>query len=58
MVLDHVVAERDDEVGVVDRAGDVVARLQADRVEAVVGVHVDGALRHEGAGDADAGLLA
>ena len=58
VVLDHVEAERDDEVGIVDGQRDAVLRAQADRVQAVIRIHVDTALRHERRYDTDACLVA
>ena len=58
VVLHHVVAQRDHQVGGIDGTGDEVLRSKANGVEAVVGVPVDAALGHEGAHDTDAGDLA
>ena len=58
VVLDHVVAERDDEVGRVECAGHDVLGLQADGEQTVVVVHVDRTLGHHRVRDADAGAFA
>ena len=57
VVLDHVVAERDHQVGLLDGPYGVVPGLEADGEEAALVVHVDTALGHEGADHADAGAL-
>jgi hypothetical protein len=57
VILDHVVADRDDQIRGIERATGVVARLQPDRLEAALVVHVDTALRHERRDHADAGRL-
>ena len=58
VVLDHVVAEGDHEVGLLhEDRGIVGLGAEADRVDALLGVHVDATLRHERADDANSGLL-
>jgi hypothetical protein len=46
-VLDEVVSHREHEVRLRERQSDPVALLDADREQALVGVHVHGALAHE-----------
>ena len=57
VVLDHVVAERDHEVGLLDGPYRMVAGLQADGEQAALVVHVHTALGHERADHPDAGAL-
>ena len=56
-VLDQVVADRDDDVGLVERGVDVVAPLQADGEQAMRVAASDRALAHEGVDHPDAGLV-
>ena len=56
-VLDQVVADRDDHVGLAQRRDDVVLALEADGEEAVRVAPGHRALAHEGIDDADAGEL-
>ena len=53
-VLDEVVADRDDDVGVLEAGHRVVARLQADGAQRLGVLVVEQALAHERLGDRDA----
>ena len=56
-VLDQVIADRDDEVGVLEAGHLVVTCLQADRPDRARVLEVDQALGHEGLGHRDPGRL-
>ena len=58
MIFHHVKTEGDNEVGVVNSPRNAVLAAEAHRVQAVVRIHVDTALRHERTDDTDAGLFA
>src|SRR3954451_23728963 len=57
-MLDEVVADRDDHVGVFEAGHRVVARVEADRAQRMAVVGIDDALAHERLGDRDAGRAA
>ena len=58
VVLDHVEAECNHKVSVIDRSVDPILSTQTHGIEAVVSVHIHTALGHEGADHTDAGFFA
>ena len=58
MVFDHVEAERNDEVRIVDRKIDSIFAAESHRIQTIVSIQIHGPFGHECADDPDSRFLA